>query len=454
MLENVQENRSRGQSPVLKAILVAVLIGLLLLPLGMVMALIHEREATRKAAEREVSEKWGAQQTVGGPVLLVPYLIRAVDANGKSQIVTAHATVLPRSLEIEGELTPEIRYRGIFEVPLYTVELRVAGTFAPEEISELSIPATDILWGDAVLSVGIPDPRGIRQSVTLGWDGTELGFEPGAGTGSLFPSGIHVGIGDLRSASGELVPHAFQFALTLNGSRHIAFIPAGRDTRLRLASAWPSPSFTGAFLPDSRTVTADGFSAEWQLFYLGRSYPQRWKAGEVDPGVVHASAAGVDLVLPVDTYLKSMRSAKYGVLFLIATFGAYYLFEILGRSRIHPFQYLLVGAALVVFYVLLLSLSEHVRFDLAYGLAAAATLGLILGYSRFILGGAGRLAGLGAGLVGLYLFLYVLLQLEDLALLLGSIGLFLALASVMWVTRRVDWYALQNELEREHTSLD
>jgi inner membrane protein len=448
MQKNVHENRNHGQSPVLKAALVGILIGLLLVPLGMVMALIHEREATRSAAEEEVSDKWGAQQTVGGPVLLVPYLTRALDANGKSQIVSAHATLLPRSLEIAGDLTPEIRYRGIFEVPLYTVQLRLSGTFAPEEISELSIPATEILWRDAVLSVGIPDPRGIRQTVTLRWDETELDFEPGSGAGSVFPSGIHVDIGEhVGSATGELAPHAFRFELALNGSRHLAFVPVGRDTRLRLASSWPSPSFTGAFLPDRRTVTADGFTAEWELFYLGRSYPQRWKAGEVPPGVVQASAAGVDLVLPVDEYLKSMRSAKYGVLFLVVTFGSFFLFEILGRAKIHPFQYLLVGAALVVFYVLLLSLSEHVGFNFAYGLAAIATLGVILGYSSFILGRAHRLVGLGAILGGLYLFLYVLLQLEDLALLLGSIGLFLALAAVMWITRRVDWYALQEELE-------
>jgi hypothetical protein len=191
MQKNVHENRNHGQSPVLKAALVGILIGLLLVPLGMVMALIHEREATRSAAEEEVSDKWGAQQTVGGPVLLVPYLTRALHANGKSQIVSAHATLLPRSLEIAGDLTPEIRYRGIFEVPLYTVQLRLSGTFAPEEISELSIPATEILWRDAVLSVGIPDPRGIRQTVTLRWDETELDFEPGSGAGSVFPSGIH-----------------------------------------------------------------------------------------------------------------------------------------------------------------------------------------------------------------------------------------------------------------------
>ncbi|HSF15738.1 MAG TPA: cell envelope integrity protein CreD [Vicinamibacteria bacterium] len=450
MLENIERTRSHGQSPVLKAILVAVLIGLLLLPLGMVMALIHEREATRNEAEREVSEKWGTQQTVGGPVLVIPYLSRAVDANGKNQIITAHATLLPRSLEIQGELTPEFRYRGIFEVPLYTVELRVSGSFAPGELSELSIPETELVWKDAVLSVGIPDPRGIRQTVKLHWDEKELDFEPGSGTGSVFPFGIHVGIGEfLASETDTRRAHPFQFELALNGSRHLAFVPVGQDTRIRLASSWPSPSFTGAFLPDSRSVTAEGFSAEWRLFYLGRSYPQRWRAGEVDPGAVQASAAGVDLVLPVDAYLKSMRSAKYGILFLVVTFGAYFLFEILGRSRIHPFQYLLVGAALVVFYVLLLSLSEHVGFDLAYGLATLAILGLILGYSSFILGRAERLLGLGALLSGLYVFLYVVLQLEDLALLLGSIGLFLALGAVMWITRRVDWYALQEELENK-----
>lgn len=441
MLEPDKEAGNWSQSPVLKSLLIGVLIVLLLIPLGMVGALIHERQGTRAAAELEVSAKWGSRQTLGGPILLVPYVVRTTDSNGQVRVTTSLATLLPRLLEIEGALTPEIRYRGIFEVPLYAARLDVHGAFALDEIFELKIPEADVRWADAVLSVGVPDPRGIRQTVRLHWNDRELDFEPGAGTGSVFSSGIHAAVGGILGASPP-PSQSFQFELGLNGSGQLAFLPVGQDTRLSLASPWPDPSFTGAFLPDARTVTASGFSADWKLFYLGRSYPQQWKAGEVDANVLQTSATGVDLILPVDEYQKSMRSAKYGILFLVLTFGAYFLFEILGRLRIHPFQYLLIGFALVLFYVLLLSFSEHLGFDTAYAIAASGTVGLIAGYSGFVLRRPGRVAGVGALLGGLYLYLYVLLQLEDYALLLGAVGLFVALATVMWITRRVNWYAL------------
>lgn len=442
MLESTRDSGSWSRSPILKAGLVGALVALLLIPLGMVMALVHERQGTRASAEREVSEKWGSRQCVGGPVLLVPYVVRTTDSNGRTHVATSHATLLPRRLAIEGELTPEIRYRGIYEVPLYAARLDFEGAFALDEVLDLGIPEADLRWTDAVLSVGIPDPRGIRRSPTLQWGDVELAFEPGAGTGSLFPSGIHAPVGEILGGSRE-PSRSFHFELGLNGSRELTFLPVGEDTRVRLGSSWPDPSFTGAFLPERRSITASGFTAEWQLFYLGRSYPQRWKAGEVDANVVNASAAGVDLLLPVDAYQKSLRSAKYGILFLVLTFGTYFLFEVLGRLRIHPFQYLLIGLALVLFYALLLSLSEHLGFDRAYSIAATGTVALIVGYSGFILGGAGRVAEIGALLGSLYLYLYVLLQLEDYALVLGALGLFFILGAVMWITRRVDWYALQ-----------
>jgi inner membrane protein len=430
------------QSPVVKALLVGVIVILLLIPLMMVRGLIDERSGTRSAAEAEVSAKWGGAQNLGGPILVVPYIVRTLDSTGRIEISTMYATLLPRALEIDGEMTPEIRYRGIYAVPLYSARLAFRGEFRPEDLAALRIPEADARWQEAVLSVSVPDLRGLRQSVRLAWGDSEIDFEPGAGAGSCFSSGIHARVGE-RSPSSPGSPISFDFDLQLNGSGQLTFLPFGQDTRVTLASTWPSPSFMGSFLPDTRTVTADGFTAEWRLFYLGRSYPQQWRAGEVDPNLVTASAAGVSLFLSVDQYQKSMRSAKYGILFLALTFGAYFLFEVVSRLRIHVFQYLLIGFALVLFYVLLLSLSEHIGFDQAYAVAATATIALISGYSAFVLPGLRHAAGIGMLLSGLYGYLYVLLQLEDYALLLGAAGLFLTLAAVMWITRRVDWYALQ-----------
>jgi inner membrane protein len=428
------------QSPVLKALLVGAIVLLLLIPLAMVQGLIEERSGTRGAAEAEVSARWGGPQNLGGPILVVPYIVRARDYRGQVEVSTSYATVLPRKLEIQGEMTPEIRYRGIYAVPLYSAGLAIRGEFRPDDLAALRIPEADVRWQDALLSMGVPDLRGLRQSVRLAWGDSEIDFEPGAGVGSFFSSGIHARVGERLSINGST---SFAFDLQLNGSGQLTFLPFGQETHATLASRWASPSFIGSFLPDTRTVTADGFDAEWRLFYLGRSYPQQWRAGEVDSNLVTASSAGVSLFLSVDQYQKSMRSAKYGILFLALTFGAYFLFEVVSRLRIHPFQYLLIGVALVLFYVLLLSFSEHVGFDRAYAVAAAATIALISGYSGFVLRGIRHAAGLGVLWSGLYGYLYVLLQLEDYALLLGALGLFLTLSAVMWITRRVDWYAFQ-----------
>jgi inner membrane protein len=438
------------QSPVVKAVLVGAIVLLLLIPLAMVRGLIDERSGTRSAAEAEVSAKWGGPQNLGGPILVVPYVVRIRDEKGRVELETEYAILLPRGLAIDGEMTPEIRYRGIYPVPLYSARLTVRGEFNSEDLAALRIPEPDVRWQDAVLSMSVPDLRGLRQSVRLAWAGSAIDFEPGAGAGSFFPSGIHARVGGhLSSNLGSPAP--FEFELGLHGSGQLTFLPLGRETRAALASPWPSPSFMGSFLPDTRTVTAGGFTAEWRLFYLGRSYPQAWRAGEVDPNVVMSAAGGVSLHQTVDQYQKSTRSAKYGILFLALTFGVYFLLEVLSRLRVHPFQYLLVGFALVLFYVLLLSLSEHLGFDPAYVLAAAATIGLISGYSAFVLRGRRHAAGIGMLLSGLYGYLYVLLQLEDYALLLGAFGLFLALGAVMWITRRVDWYAL-SEWRRSESS--
>jgi inner membrane protein len=453
MLEPSEQSRNWTRSPILKSVLVGSLIFLLLVPLAMVRNLIDERQGARTDALQEVSEKWGASQCLGGPVLIVPYLVRTIDTRGQALVTRQYATLLPRNLEIEGELTPEIRYRGIFEIPLYAAHLDFRGAFSLDGLSELKIPEADLRWTEAVVSVSVPDPRGIRQTVRLQWGDTELDFEPGAGTGSVFARGIHARVGKLvgptaiGTGTGNGTPSPsqttpFRFELAVNGSGQLAFLPVGQDTHVRVTSPWPDPSFTGAFLPDNRTVTEDGFTADWRLFYLGRTYPQQWRTGEVSAEALIPSAAGVDLRVPVDGYQKSTRSAKYGLLFLTMTFGIYFLFEMLGRLRIHPFQYLFIGFALVLFYALLVSLSEHLGFDPAYAIAAAATVGLIVAYSASVLGSAGRVVGIGGLLAGLYLYLYVLLQLEDYALLLGAVGLFVTLATVMWVTRRVDWYAI------------
>jgi inner membrane protein len=277
--------------------------------------------------------------------------------------------------------------------------------------------------------------------VVARWGDETLTFEPGPGSVALCASGIHARVLGLDAvAEGASVP--FSFDLDLNGWRELLFAPLGKETRISLSSTWPSPSFTGKFLPDSREVRPNGFTAEWNISYLTRPFPQEWKDNEVTADLLGQWMGGVTLFQPVDSYAKTSRTTKYGILFLVMTFAVYFLFEILGRLRIHPFQYLLVGFAICLFYLLLLSLSEHFGFGRSYLLASAGTVGLITAYSGCVLGNFGRAAAIGAGLSVLYGYLYVLLQLEDYALLLGSVGLFALLAAAMALTRRVDWYAV------------
>jgi inner membrane protein len=237
--------------------------------------------------------------------------------------------------------------------------------------------------------------------------------------------------------------YTFAFDLDLNGSQALRFVPLGRETNVQLASTWATPSFDGAFLPDERTVTDDGFSSDWRVLHLNRNYPQQWRGTSV---ALNESAFGVTLLVPVDQYQKSMRAAKYAILVIALTFLVFFFAEIRNRERVHPFQYILVGLALCLFYTLLLAASEQVAFNLAYVVAGLATIGLVTAYTRSIF--ASRTLSLltGGVLLVLYGFVFVILQLQDFALLVGSIGLFVALALTMYLSRNIDWYRLsQND---------
>lgn len=440
----VVQRRSLRDSVLLKLILIGILMLALLIPLAMVRGLISERQARHDQTATEVANSWGMEQTLGGPVLRVPYLLRGKDENGKPQVWTVSAIFLPEDLAISGQITPERRSRGIFEVAVYRARLSWKGTFRQPSFAAWGVAAEDILWDQAELAFGVPDMRGLRRSVTVSWAGQDLAMAPGGAVEGMWSRGLRTPVTGLSgAAAGQAYPFAFD--VVLDGSRSLKFLPLGQQTTVTLSSPWPDPSFVGAWLPESRQVGEKGFDATWSVPYFGRSYPQQWRSVEattVAPqDALDASAFGVDLFLPVDAYQKTERSVKYGLLFLLLTFLTFFLYEVFNPFSLHPLQYLLVGSALCVFYLLLLSISEHAPFGIAYAVASAATVGLIGGYSAAILRGRLRALGTAAALAALYGYLYVLLQAEDYALLLGSVGLFAILALVMYVTRRIDWYA-------------
>jgi inner membrane protein len=441
------ERRVKRGSIVLKMVVIGVLMLALMVPLFMVGNLVSERQQRHDTVTREVASTWGNAQTLGGPVLVVPYNVYTRDEKGRLITWTQLAYFLPEVLKADGRIVPEKRSRGIFDVVVYRADLRLSGTFERPSFADWGTPAADILWDQAYLAIGIPDMRGIRRGVQLTWAGKVLDLSPGGGVEGLWTSGLKVPIAGLaQAAAGE--SWEFGFDLVLNGSQALKFLPFGKQTTVALRSDWPSPSFGGAFLPESRHVTKTSFEATWNVPYFGRSYPQQWRSPDAEKvaaqQVVDASAFGVELFLPVDVYQKTERSVKYGILFILLTFLTFFLYEIFSPFSLHPMQYLLVGSALCLFYVLLLSISEHVPFGPSYVIASAATIGLITGYAAAILRGRLRALGVGAALLALYSYLYVLLQAEDYALLLGSVGLFLILALVMFITRRLDWYTPRN----------
>jgi inner membrane protein len=433
-----ETSRRLGRSATFKLVAICILILLLLIPASMVTSLIYERQGRKEGVIDEINQKWGEAQTLIGPVISIPYLEHFKDDKGKTITVTRYLHYLPDNVHIDSRITPHVRYRGIYKAVLYSTTLSVNGSFPQAPIDELRLAPEDILWQDAFISLGISDMRGIRERISAAFDGNSLSMEPGVETADVIKSGASAGIKLEKTHQS----YPFHFDLDLNGSRNISFCPVGKVTTVTAASKWKDPSFDGAFLPFERQVGEQGFSAKWKVLHLNRNYPQYWKGGGHD---LSRSAFGVRLFSPVNIYQKSLRTAKYALMFIVFSFMAFFISEIMNHLRVHPLQYLLIGLAIIVFYSLLLSISEQINFGAAYLISAAAVISLITGYAKAILKNRNVTVMVGGILTILYAYLYILLQMEDYALLMGSIGLFLVLSIVMYLTRKVDWYAAEPE---------
>lgn len=452
------------RSAMLKLIIVGFLILIFQIPRFMVTDLIHDRENLRDRATGEVSGKWGGNQTIGGPVISVPYETRRLNTDGKTYSTTkGYVHFLPDEVDISGDLTPSERYRGIYVVVLYNTLLQVKGSFGTFNTDNLSVAEEDIKWEKALFTVGIADMKGVQESIELQLGDTPYQLGPGTVTNDIFDSGASVPIKIDKNSEG----FNFSFEINLNGSTDLYFTPYGKVNTVKLASSWANPSFGGAFLPDDREVSEAGFSANWKVLQLNRNYQQSGvgryikstkAAGRATDLYDYSSnnsnnnsyeyrstssAFGVKLMLPVDEYQKTYRSANYAAIFIIITFLTFFFIEVLNQKRLHPIQYLLVGAAIILFYILLLSLSEHFNFNKAYFISCGLTLTLITVYCRFILKNTKLTLLMFGVLTILYCFFYSLLQLQDYALLMGSFGLLVILATVMYLTRNVDWYGLK-----------
>ncbi len=417
-----------------KMVIVSVLAIFLLIPSFLIQDIINERIALSGKVKNELYAQWGGNQIVAGPVLNVPFsLNEPADNNQGTKERYGVAHFLPETLNADGVLYPETRKRGIYKVVVYEGILRLKGSFAQPEMSQLDLPYATYNWSAAYFTIGISDMRGIKNLPELVINGQKCKVEPGVADNDLFQSGLTIKAqsADLNQAMN------FEIELVLNGSENLSVEALGKTSEIIMKSDWAQPSFTGGFLPADRQVTAQGFTAEWQVTHLNRNFPQQWVDTKYK---TNEATLGVQLLIPVDHYHKSMRSAKYAILFIALNFLTFIFIEIKSKTRIHPFQYALVAFALLIFYALLTSISEQTGFNWAYLISAVAVTCLITWYSFVMLRNVRMVVWVTLLQTGLYLFLFTLLQLQDYALLAGSIGLFAILAIIMRASQQIKWY--------------
>lgn len=430
------------RSASVKTLVIGGLILVLLIPVSMIKGVVHDRDRVHHAARNDIMRSWGGAQLVAGPIMVIPYKKTHVSPNGNSHTEENKAYVLPASLRISTDVNPEVRYRGLHKVPVYSTRLVISGEFNRPDFKLLDLEGADIDWDNASIAIAVADARAIAQtpSIDIGTVTTKFGAG-GASFIENMPPPIVANVGDVFANVDADTPVRFSVDLQIKGADSLRLAPLGDSTTVEMASDWASPSFIGNYLPETREVSDAGFRASWQISSLGRALPSQWTGRSSVRVATESSAFGVNFYMPVSLYQLTLRASKYAVLFIGLTFVAYFLFEIMASLRLHPLQYLLVGFANALFYLLLISLAEHIGFGWAYLASAAASTTLITGYSMSILGR--RLRGLLMSIIltGLYSFLYMTLKAESYALLGGAIGLWVTLAIIMYLTRRIDWYS-------------
>ncbi|NVZ33354.1 cell envelope integrity protein CreD [Pseudomonas sp. A4002] len=434
---------------------IALLIVLLLIPLLMIHGVITDRQQLRDDVLQDIARSSSYSQRLNGPVLVVPYrkTVREWKLNEKlneryeeTREVRGHLYFLPEQFALDGQVQTEVRARGIYQARLFHADSRISGRFVLPEQWGITENFADYRFDPAYLAVGISDIRGIENALKLELGSQQLAFSPGTQVAWL-GEGVHVMLPEQDSQSPS--PFDFAFDLRLQGTEQLQVVPVGKTSQVKLASNWSHPSFIGNFLPTQREVTAQGFSANWQTTFFSTNLEEALRGCLAERGCddFNSRSFGVSFIDPVDQYLKSDRAIKYALLFIALTFAGFFLFEVLKSLAVHPIQYALVGFALAFFYLLLLSLSEHIGFGPAYLISAAACVFLIGFYVCHVLRSVAHGLGFSAGLAALYGLLYGLLSAEDYALLMGSLLLFGLLGTVMVLTRKLDWYGVGKRKE-------
>lgn len=425
----------------MKTLTVAGLALLLLIPLAMVQGLVESRNARQIEAAQDIARLNAGRQQLAGPLLVARYEEQVVTESRNKDTgetvsrvswVGKHQVIVPKVLEVTAEAQVDTRKRGLFKAQAYDLTGQAKGQFSIPR--GLGLDSTRTLRpGRAILLLGLTDLRGLRERPVLRWAGRAMDWQPG-GLEGILGSAVHVDLGPVAELEGK--DWTFEMPLALRGSQAFSVAPVAELTRVAMTSPWPSPSFQGRFSA-RHEVTPRGFTASWEVFHLARSLTKI-----LDGKGESEECFGVAFLEPVNVYLQAERATKYGFLFVGLVFAAFFFVEVLRRLPIHPLQYLLVGLSLAIFFLLLLSLSEHIPFGWAYLASSLASLGLLGVYLVQVLRSVRQGLAFTGGLALVFALLFGLLRFEDGALLMGSSVLFLGLAAVMVGTRKVDWYAL------------
>ncbi len=427
-----------------RMLIVGFLLIVLLIPLEFVKSLINERAYRQTEVIQDINGKWGNEVLLSGPILKIPYKTykeekiyneKTKSYQVKTEVLYKNAYLLPDSMFIDANVDSKPLKRGIYESVVYTADMNVKGNFPKIDFSEKNITTDDILWDKITVEIRTSNLKGIRNSmqVTLGNENLSMNPKYGQSYLNVIESEI---IKTNFAENDNTIP--FSFDIKINGSGSLKFVPIGKETEASMNSDWHSPSFDGRYLPDDSTkeITKDGFHADWQVYQINRQFEQQFFGTLPD---LSSFGFGTSFIIPVDEYQKSERTAKYGFMVIGLTLLVFLLIQLVSRIYIHPFQYVMIGLALVMFYTLLISISEHSSFLKAYAIAGISVLGLITIYSRAILKGFKFPLLVCTSLASLYGFIYVIIQLENYALLVGSIGLFVILAIIMFASRKIDW---------------
>jgi inner membrane protein len=435
--DNHKQKKSAGflSSGVFKILVLIILILILLIPITMIRSLVYERSHRAEWAEGSIMEAWGSQFTIYGPVIRIPVV--EMDYN---RTTNKTLWIAPRDIDIQANFSAERKRRGIFSVALFSGNVSLKGSFTFDRAKDELKQNETLYPQQAEIIIGLSSQKGIRRVIKADWNGSELFFKPG-GRNFMYDNTVSSGVNATSPFNTESI-NTFDIQFAVQGGKSMSTIPIAEVTRTRIISDWPSPSFQGGFLPTSYTLSETGFDAEWEISYLSRSIPLFWitsERGESNRINLNDEFFGVNFFKPLDHYALNERAVKYAILFIIIPFLTLFFLEIFSKKTIHPAQYLLSGLANIIFYLLLLSISEHIPFSFAYIISAAAITCMMSLYALSLLETRTRSAYMGIVMALLYLIMYLTLNAEDWALLIGSITAFLICAAVMFLTRKLDW---------------